>query len=305
MDMAIGQYDLFDCGTVDECQNAIDAGCNIDEIRGYGTRLMYACKNNEYEIVKYLINNGADPNLFTWGTLSRRYSPVEVAASEGYKDIIQLFYEKGGISWVTNALNLAAGSGHMDIIDYLINIGVNINEINEANNMTPLMIASFHGKTDAVLRLLDANASVNIKNSFGKGAIHKTVFEFNFHIIELLYIYGCDINSQDNDGQTPLMLCAFSANKCIENMKKLISLGCNLDVIDNAGNTALINACKKQQHLGIKLLLESGADKTLKNKDGKLAIDYLPSLELRILCGFDCETNEIRNEYPIISNCQF
>ena len=61
-----------------------------------------------------------------------------------------------------NSISLTCGRRYMDVIDYLIDIGVNVNGFNRQDNMTPLMKGSFTGQTDAII-LLKTEADVNIK----------------------------------------------------------------------------------------------------------------------------------------------
>ncbi|KAJ6385417.1 hypothetical protein OIU77_028574 [Salix suchowensis] len=59
---------------------------------------------------------------------------------------------------------MAAANGHLDIVEYLISQGVDINAFNEEKN-TPLHWACLNGHTEAVKKLILAGASLGILNS--------------------------------------------------------------------------------------------------------------------------------------------
>ena len=54
----------------------------------------------------------------------------------------------------------------------------------------------------------------------------------------------------------------------------------DVDSKDSAGNTALIVATKNNETQIIQLLLQLGADKSIKDAEGKTAYDYAVELEL-------------------------
>jgi ankyrin repeat protein len=73
----------------------IEKGANInavdEEYLGY-TGLMYAIENKDKELVKYLLENGADVNYQEeyWG-----YTPLMLACREGITEIVKILIEKG------------------------------------------------------------------------------------------------------------------------------------------------------------------------------------------------------------------
>ncbi|KAJ6692206.1 ANKYRIN REPEAT FAMILY PROTEIN [Salix purpurea] len=60
---------------------------------------------------------------------------------------------------------MAAANGHLDIVEYLISQGVDINAFNEEKN-TPLHWACLNGHTEAVKKLILAGASLGILNRY-------------------------------------------------------------------------------------------------------------------------------------------
>lgn len=71
--------------------------------------------------------------------------------------------------------------------------------------------------------------------------LRSAVFKFKPDVAEVksLTEQGANVNSKDEDGMTPLMLCRNSA----EVTKVLIEHGADVNAKDNAGATALMHAC--------------------------------------------------------------
>ena len=63
-------------------------------------------------------------------------------------------------------LYIAARNGHVNICDYLINKGIDVNDI-QGTGSTPLHGAAYYGQTNVVNLLINYGAKTNIKNEFG------------------------------------------------------------------------------------------------------------------------------------------
>ena len=76
---------------------------------------------------------------------------------------------------------------------------------------------------------------------------------------------GCDINCQNNNGCTALMLAHYhqlEINPCdYEITKLLINAGCDLNLRDNNGDTALMKCCNGGENSNIlaKILIDAGS----------------------------------------------
>ena len=61
----------------------------------------------------------------------------------------------------------------------------------------------------------------------------------------------------------------------MEICEMLVSKGCNVHIQDKGGNTALIHAAKIGNIITSIILIEAGCDYSLKNNEGKSAMDEL------------------------------
>lgn len=93
---------------------------------------------------------------------------------------------------------------------------------------------------------------------------------------QLLIQQGANVDAQTNSGDTALILAGWSTNN-FDLVKLLVSKGANVNIANNNGDTPTIDAAYLGNLENLRLLLESGADKSLKNKRGKTALDLAKS----------------------------
>jgi ankyrin repeat protein len=104
--------------------------------------------------------------------------------------------------------------------------------------------------------------------------------------VGLLLDHGIDVNAKYGNDLTALMWSAgYSAEAGVKDilavMTLLIDRGARLDDQDNRGRTALMIAAELNHAAAADLLLARGADKSLKDKQGKTAADLTSLTALR------------------------
>ena len=75
-----------------------------------------------------------------------------------------------------NLLYIAARNGHVSICEYLINKGMNVNEVQKTGS-TALHGAAYYGQINVIKVLLNYGAKTNIKNNFGHLPIDEAMTE--------------------------------------------------------------------------------------------------------------------------------
>jgi len=131
--------------TKEECEKFVQDKKNIDIVDSIGyTALLYAARDGLFDLVKMLIDAGADINIENWSGY---------ASSSG-----------------STALINAARGGHLDIVRVLIKAGANIDFMGRDGD-TALMIAARAGNIEVAKALLDAGADVNIADRYGNTAL--------------------------------------------------------------------------------------------------------------------------------------
>ncbi|KAM3740447.1 hypothetical protein ACB098_08G099700 [Castanea mollissima] len=87
--------------------------------------------------------------------------------------------------WQLIALHMAAANGHLDVVEYLINRGVDLNAINEEKN-TPLHWACLNGHIEVVKKLILAGANVTELNSYERTPMDEAVSGGKMDVIDAI-----------------------------------------------------------------------------------------------------------------------
>ena len=224
------------------------------------TPLIIATMENHVEVMKYLLQKGADISLTT-GSPKRR-SALHIASEHGSIAAIELLLSgglsvdlrdgegntplvcaaacgqieavncllnhgadpslKGKDGW--SLLHFAAQSGNVIIIETMLSKGLDIDSRGETLGLTPLMVSIIFEKLEAAKYLLEKGADESLKTTEGKlSPLSIAAAVGSVAAIEMLLVRGCSINYRDNGGDTPLMHAAFLGST--EVVKYLLAQG--------------------------------------------------------------------------------
>lgn len=234
-----------------------------------------------------------DPQIdVNWVSYTHDCCPIHVA-SQGKPEIVQMLLDaKCNVNVKDIRGNLpihhAAMKGHADIIQTLINNGSEINT-QDKNGWTALHCAAYWNYPEAVHVLLKNNAEVHLQNKDERTALHETARspEQNDQklgeIAQMLIQAGCDINAKSSDlGEadfTGLMFASYHNHP--EVSSAFIEAGCDINAKGTNLWTALHWAADRGNEEMVYLLLESGADPTIKGLRGELAADRAQSPDVK------------------------
>jgi ankyrin repeat protein len=92
------------------------------------TPLFYAVRNNNMEAVRCLVEAKADVSHENDGEIDTNFrvyfTPLHVAAKEGYVDVVRFLAEHGDVNNFNNdgktVLHIAARNGHVDVVRCLV-----------------------------------------------------------------------------------------------------------------------------------------------------------------------------------------
>ena len=128
-------------GDLTKVRAEIDSGKDVNSKDAAGqTALMYASEMGQLEVVKYLVESGADVN-------------------------VQSTYDgKSALIW-------ASINDQIAVMEYLLKHGADVNATTKYHNETALMYATVKGHVRAVNLLLENNADTKMKNKEGKTAL--------------------------------------------------------------------------------------------------------------------------------------
>ncbi|MED3757612.1 ankyrin repeat domain-containing protein [Peribacillus frigoritolerans] len=124
-----------------------------------------AIKSGKLDTVRDLLEK--EPEMLTWITPFGTW--LHIAAAHGHLEIIEYLINAGidtnaqGGTFSTNALERAATKGHLDIVEYLINQNVEMDTSEPDRN--PLFAAIYGGHFEIVKLLVENNIDISIKYS--------------------------------------------------------------------------------------------------------------------------------------------
>jgi ankyrin repeat protein len=130
------------------------------------------------------------------------------------------------------------------------------------------------GKTSEIEQMLHSGANVNAMDAKGRNAFSiAAIFNGKPEVARVLKSGGVNINSQDTNGYTPLMLSILAGGNSAPFINELIKLGANVNLKTTSGITALsVAAGSSADENVIEALIKAGADVNYKNKDGSTPI---------------------------------
>jgi ankyrin repeat protein len=169
------------------------------------------------------------------------------------------------------ALMLAAREGRDESVKALLERGAKINE-RDNDGWTPLMLAAYNGQTFAVDALLKAKADVKVKDSAGIwDALILALSEGRGGAAEKLVEAGATIPSGPVNGSAPLIHSVFGGD--LGSVRLVLATKPDLTARDSDGWSALeIAAYNGYPQIAMELL-RAGIDPSLKDKEGKTALD--------------------------------
>ncbi|OAP54807.1 hypothetical protein AYL99_11255 [Fonsecaea erecta] len=226
----------------------------------YGTALQVASGEGHVEIVKLLLDSGADVNA-----PGKRYSDtaLQAASAKGHVEIVKLLLDSGadvnapGKRYGT-ALQMASAKGHVEIVKLLLDSGADVNAPG-GYYATALQMASAKGHVEIVKLLLDSGADVNAPGGYYGTALQVASGEGHVEIVKLLLDSGADVNAPGKR-YSDTTLQAASAKGHVEIVKLLLDSGADVNAPGGYYGTALQAASAKGHVETVKLLLDSGAD---------------------------------------------
>lgn len=238
----------------------------------YGaTPLHMACLQGHVEILHALLKKGAPPDLY--GTQScggffhsvcfDQVTPLQLACQNGDLECAGLLLEYGA--------DAAKADGHGRTAPFYA-----VDTPRE--HYCRIYYSSIPGAQavqEKKRRILELLGPVDTADEAGRTpllhALAGSFLDTGGYGIRLLEL-GADPEHADNAGRTPLMEAARNTHK--ETVKKLVSLGVDLNRQDRDGNTALHFALSKAyDQKSARYLIKKGADARIVNNAGKSALD--------------------------------
>lgn len=208
-------------------KNGINTGSEIENDKLCNV-LYEAISIGRISVVKYLIDHGIDVN----GVCEPK-SLVEVAISKRSLEITKLLIDNGAKKdsvgkLGNNLLHVAIEYNNSDILEYLLDIGLDIEKTNNSD-FTPLQEACRRGYVDKVKILLEKGARVN--GISGLSPLGIACCRGDTNMVKILLDHGADILEKDEMGYTAFHLIFFSHASNPNASRSLEILNAKVDIL--------------------------------------------------------------------------
>lgn len=153
----------------------------------------------------------------------------------------------------SNLLHFATYCSNEAVFDYLIDKGININEVNGYGD-TPLMYAVLRRNVKMAKELIERGANVNTVNKDNLTPLFNAIQSDNEALIDMLLKANADVTI----GTSPLHRAVLNNN--IQTFRKIIAKNINIDPVNDYGNTPLAIAIREENEAIVEFLIAKGAD---------------------------------------------
>ena len=241
----------------------LTAGCRVDAA-GYedNTALHRAAERGGVELVRLLVDVAdADTTL----TNAAGNTPLMVASENGHVDVVRYLLQHSAsatadcppptpLQWVNSegktCLHLAALGGQVELVDLLLQAGVNAYDVDSAGN-TALVLSIWSRNFDFASGLLQTTSFsglsaaervdyVNRQGELGRTAAHWAALHGAVGVLDELSaaVDGrLDVEARDVAADTPLLLAA-KADR-VTALRWLVGRNCDVNARGELGRTAL------------------------------------------------------------------
>ena len=232
---------IYATGSLPLVRLLIEHGANINHLTELkSTPLLTASRRpKNFEVVQFLIENGADPKLKD----GAKNSALDIASVVGDIATVDLLLEQG---LSPSSLRLPARSGRIAIVERLINTGLSVNHPTSFTGSA--LNAALYGQSTAMARfLIDSGADLTTRSPAGQ---HET---------------------------PPILWAAYNEKGDASVAKAMIARGADVNTLSALGESALDWATERNNTELVKVLLDAGAKHgTKKSKNKEIPSRSLP-----------------------------
>ncbi|XP_023373951.1 ankyrin-2 isoform X40 [Otolemur garnettii] len=232
-----------------------------------------AAQENHIDVVKYLLENGANQSTAT----EDGFTPLAVALQQGHNQAVAILLEndtKGKVR--LPALHIAARKDDTKSAALLLQNDHNA-DVQSKSGFTPLHIAAHYGNVNVATLLLNRGAAVDFTARNGITPLHVASKRGNTNMVKLLLDRGGQIDAKTRDGLTPLHCAARSGHDQV--VELLLERGAPLLARTKNGLSPLHMAAQGDHVECVKHLLQHKAPVD------DVTLDYLTALHVAAHCG--------------------
>lgn len=239
------------------------------------TPIFYACFYGHSEIVKMLINQTARIDVFD----EQGEPPLHVAVSRGHEQVVVILLEHNAFVNVRNKpgltpLHIAANLGYDAMVSKLVTEHGAVLDSMTLIKQTPLHLAAESGQLKVCEILLDLGSDLNAIDNQGQTPLHLAARKNSAEVLRLFLSSKPElIDLANKNGYTCAHIAAL--NGSVDTIKELLKFNREAVItnrIKKSNSTALHLASEKGNAEITKLLLNSGAKANDENSLGETAL---------------------------------
>ena len=276
--------------SVEQAINSWTGDFNV--LNNYGQTPLTYCWNSP-DTIKLLLKAGADVNAKDGDGITA----LMAAGSAEVKELLLTLGADVNASSTSGSTALMTANYSPEISKLLIDAGAEVNAKNEHGG-TALMGAF---DPDITQVLLDADADVNAKTTQGFTALMGSYWGAT---TRLLIEKGAEVDAKDKDGNTAITYIFdkdYQAERS-EILGELIKAGADVNAINNDKNTPLINLITSEydsqdQEFLMKPLIKAGADINYAGRDDRktplMLVTKMTQAEILINAGADLTLRDV------------
>lgn len=257
----------------------------------------YAAKGGNIELMEHLIKMGLDYKKLNSKGENALFFATQ--GSRGYTNPLSVYKFLEGLGFEVDIVNfegqtpihnLSRSARDMEIINYFIDNGVNINQV-DRNGNTAFMNAVSAGNTVVAESLLPEVKEINLQNKEGYSALSYAIMRSSGELVDLLKVHGADFSILDANGNN-LVYHLFNSysNRTKDGFDPLFELlkekGLGLAESFENGNTLAHIAIEKEEKGLLLKAIDSNVEINQKNDDGLTPLH---------LAAMKAKNNEILN----------
>jgi len=204
----------------------VSRGCNLLREDQRGRMAFMSARNPDPEVFDYMLNHGADPSEGN----DFGYTPLILAALNNRPTLIRRYLQRGDDASVRDidgetALSLVIEKAHHEAVEALREFHVEEKDYSGVGPERAMLQAASDGALGTILNLRDEGISINSEDDQGNSPLMLAAKTGHLGVVRSLYHLGADINHRNHSKETAIAIARASEFiKVVESLQEFGAL---------------------------------------------------------------------------------